>query len=406
VLALAIWMWTTQSLLDPSFFPWAVLTNSIVTIVLIAFFVAHTGCNRITSWAPLVFLGQLAYSTYLVHWPVFLLLDEERLPWLGFWGLFVVRIVVTYAVVLAIFYLFEDPVRRGKMLPGKRLYPVLGVMAVVSLGFVLWRGDRVIERPFDPQALALQQAALDALPVLAADAPVTASGDPTLPSRVLVVGDSQAWILGNGLKDWGAPLGMQAEPSPGTGCGIGENTPIRYLKFEQDFRPGCQEWRDALPKIVDKLDPQVVVVAGGLADLSDRRIPGVDGWSHIGEPAYDEWLLGQMTEFADRMTADGATVLWLSHPYVDIPYSAGATGKPPFPENDPARMDRYNELIRQVAEEHPAVEFADFGTYVEQVRATIDGDLQPDGAHIDLQLAPQILDWIGDEIRRVQASRG
>ncbi len=180
-----------------------------------------------------------------------------------------------------------------------------------------------------------------------------------------MVGDSQSWVLSSGLEGWEAEHGVLLEPSPGVGCGIGENTPIRYLGIEQEERAGCTAWRETLPAIVEKLKPNVVVIVGGAADLSDRRLPGSDEWQHIGQPGYDEWLLDQMRSFGETMASSGARVVWFSNPDIDPQYQAGETGTPPFVEADPARMDRYNELIRQVADENPSIEFADFAAAVQ-----------------------------------------
>ena len=174
--------------------------------------------------------------------------------------------------------------------------------------------------------------------------------------------------------------------------------------MESDGRPGCAEWRSALPAIVDKLKPNLVVIVGGTADLSDRVIPGSDEWSHIGRPEYDEWLLGQMTSFVDDVTSTGAPVVWFSSPSVDPPYVAGETGIPPFVEASRDRADRYNELVQRIATDDERVVFADFAA---AVRAHPGGEfeprMRPDGAHIDLKYAPELIDWIDATIRAVHA---
>jgi hypothetical protein len=186
------------------------------------------------------------------------------------------------------------------------------------------------------------------------------------------------------------------------GCGIGADTRIEYLGVESDGRSGCAEWRDALPAIVDKLKPNVVVVVGGTADLSNRVLPGTSTWSHVGEPDYDSWLRAEMESFVDVVAATDAEVIWFSSPSVDPPYIAGETGIPPFDEASPERTDRYNELIRDVAESDERVTFADFAS---AVRAHPGGEfeprMRPDGAHIDLKYAPQLVDWIDGAIRSV-----
>jgi peptidoglycan/LPS O-acetylase OafA/YrhL len=426
VLALEIWLWWEVGYRNDwtsFFFPWGVLINGFVVAVIMAIATAKTGICSVLSIKPLVYVGQITYTIYLVHWPVFLFIDSLKidpdlpnvgLPILGwrtvdgFW-MFWFKMMFVMAIVLAIYYLIEDPVRRRVRWSGRTLWPVLAVMALVGTVVVLAGSERRssaddVLSTLDNEALELQQGALAGLPDIGPDAPVNASIDPTLPARVLMVGDSQSWVLASGLEGWEADAGVLLEPSPGVGCGIGENTPIRYLGIETDERAGCTAWRDTLPAIVDKLQPNVVVIVGGAADLSDRQLPGSDEWQHIGQPAYDEWLLGQMRSFADVMSASGATVLWFSNPDIDPRYQAGETGTPPFVEADPARMDRYNELIRQVAEENDQVEFADFAAAVAaHPGGQFEKKMRPDGSHIDLKYAPQLVDWIDAEIRRVHA---
>lgn len=423
LLALEVWLWWQvgyRNSWTEFFFPWGVLANGLVVAAIMAFASAHTGVSRALSWAPLRYVGLITYTIYLVHWPMFLLVDSWRLdpdlpvvrvPILGwetvdgFW-LFWLKTGLTMVVVVAIYHLLEDPVRRRQRWVGRRLWPALATLAVVGTLVAALGVDRRASADdalsaLDQDALALQQAAIAALPELPADPPTSSAVDPGLPARLLLVGDSQSWVLASGLEQWELEHGVTLVPSPGVGCGIGENTPVRYLGIEQDERPGCTAWRQALPQMVERLRPNLVVVVGGAADLSDRRIPGVDGWSHIGQPAYDAWLADQMRSFVDTVAATGATVLWLTHPYIRPQYQAGETGTPPFVEAEPARMDRYNELIVELAAADPRVETADFASAVRaHPGGEFERDMRPDGAHIDLQHAPELIVWLDNAFRR------
>jgi hypothetical protein len=185
------------------------------------------------------------------------------------------------------------------------------------------------------------------------------------------------------------------------GCGIGENTPIEYLGIEQEFRPGCSQWRVALPKIAAKFRPTVIVVVGGAADLSNRRIDGSNTWSHIGQPDFDDWLLGQFAAFVDAVHVDGARILWFSSPDIDPRYVAGQTGTPPFEEADPDRSRRYNELIERFAAGDSRVEYLDFAAAVRaHPGGQFESKMRPDGAHIDLAHAPELVEWIDRVLRQ------
>ena len=191
------------------------------------------------------------------------------------------------------------------MWKGRTLYVWLAVIAGAGAAVVLFgsarrdSSDDILSR-LNNEAEQLQAQTVEAIPELPLDPPISSAIDPALPARVLLVGDSQSWVLTSGLDAWKAEHGVDAMASAGVGCGIGENTRIEYLGVVQDEAPGCTAWRDTLPAIVERFQPNVVIVVGGAADLSDRMLPGDTDWSHIGEPAYDAWLLGQMRGFADR----------------------------------------------------------------------------------------------------------
>lgn len=426
VVAFVIWFtvgWRNEW--GDRFFPWGVSVNGLVTLLLIAYAAAGSGMCRFLAWKPVAWLGQVTYTVYLVHWPMFLLWESWRLDpdlprlrvpgtnWVTvdhFW-MFVAKAGSTMIVVCLLYYLLENPVRQRRLWVGKRLFVYLGVMACLgtTVAFV-GRDHRAsaddILSTLDAEALALQQRALEELPTLPADAPTRSLVDPELPARLFMVGDSQSWVLASGLDDWEAANGVVIQPSPGVGCGIGENTRIEYLGVEQDSRPGCTQWREALRPIVDKFRPNLTIVVGGTADLSDRQLPGSQEWSHIGRPEYDRWLRRAFTEFIDSIHVPGTPIIWFSSPDIDPPYVAGETGTPPFAEADPERTRLYNELIASFAAADERVVFADFAAAVRaHPGGQFESKMRPDGAHIDLGAAPELVIWIDDVIRAVLAGR-
>jgi len=422
VVAFTVWFkigWQNQW--GDVFFPWAVFFNGLITLLIIAYATAGVGMCNFLSWKPLAWMGQVTYTIYLVHWPTFLVWESLRLDpdlprirvpgtdWVTvdhFW-LFVAKAASTMLIVCLIYYLLENPVRQRKLWQGKKLFVYLAAMAIVGT-VIAFAGNahrnsaNDVMSTLSEDALEMQQQALAALPDLPDDAPTVSAIDPDLPARIMMVGDSQSWVLASGLDSWEELNGVVVQPSPGVGCGIGENTPITYLGIEQDFRSGCTEWREALGPIVQKFRANIVIIVGGTADLSDRKISGVEGWSHIGEPAYDAWLLEQFKNFVDVMSSGGSQIIWFSSPDVDPPYIAGETGVPPFDEADQVRSARYNELIREFAESDERVVFADFAA---EVKAHPGGEfepkMRPDGAHIDLTYAPELVTWIDRTIRDV-----
>jgi peptidoglycan/LPS O-acetylase OafA/YrhL len=72
---------------------------------------AHGRVNGALSARPLVALGTISYSLYLVHWPTILVLDEQRTG-LHRWALAIVRIVAAIVVAIVLHVAVERPIRR------------------------------------------------------------------------------------------------------------------------------------------------------------------------------------------------------------------------------------------------------------------------------------------------------
>ncbi|MEY3680601.1 MAG: hypothetical protein RL547_1214, partial [Actinomycetota bacterium] len=51
------------------FFPWGVLFNGGLTLLLITYSIADVGMTRLLAFKPIVWLGHTTYTIYLVHWP-------------------------------------------------------------------------------------------------------------------------------------------------------------------------------------------------------------------------------------------------------------------------------------------------------------------------------------------------
>ena len=83
-------------------------------------------------------LGGVSFAAYLVHWPLFLLLDEDRL---GFGGplLFLVPVAATLAAAAAVTYGLERPLRTGSgsAVPASPWRSCWSLVVVGAAAFVL-----------------------------------------------------------------------------------------------------------------------------------------------------------------------------------------------------------------------------------------------------------------------------
>jgi peptidoglycan/LPS O-acetylase OafA/YrhL len=155
--------------------------------------------RRTLSVAPLVAVGRVSYGIYLVHWPVFVILDEYRL---GVDGLMLatVQIAVTAAISVAMYLVVERPVRRSAVVAPRVVVGLaLVMMLVVTLAArSLDTPDRpepapaVLGAPEAPPASDDVQSPVDSSLLVEADA--DAEADSATLDPALLDPSAQSWI--------------------------------------------------------------------------------------------------------------------------------------------------------------------------------------------------------------------
>lgn len=123
---------------SPSLFQGGLFLHALAAALLIACLARAPGspAGRVLAGAPLRWAGLLSYSLYLWHWPVFVLLDEERLGLSG-WPRTAVVIAVSVAAAGLSKVLVEDPVRfRARWARGRT--GAAAVLATVLALVALW----------------------------------------------------------------------------------------------------------------------------------------------------------------------------------------------------------------------------------------------------------------------------
>ena len=183
------WLWHTTSLYSANLFGGITLANAVLTAwVVLAVTTAGPVANVLGS-LPLRTLGKISFAAYLLHWPIFLLIDDTRLD-LPALPLFAVRLAVTLAAAAAATYALERPLRRIR-LPRAQLAIGLGVsIAVVAAAALV-----LPEQPPSGVSLAIDDGSgagdLDV---------VVPSGDESL--SVVLVGGSLAGSMPSGFETW------------------------------------------------------------------------------------------------------------------------------------------------------------------------------------------------------------
>ena len=160
--------------------------------------------------------------------------------------------------------------------------------------------------------------------------------------------------------------------------------------------PECPQWPIWWKNDVAFYKPKVVCLITGYWEAMSRMYQGK--WQQLGDPAFDSYVTSQLEKAISILSASGAKVALFTSPYFE-------NGEQPngdlWPEADPARVDEYNDIVTEVASQHPrVVTVIPFGAYLDpqgHFTSTIDGITvrASDGVHTtfagDQYLAPKLL---------------
>jgi len=372
--------------------------------------------GRVIRWA-----GRVSYGAYLFHWPIFLWLSEERTG-LSTLSLFALRLFVTLIVAELSYRYFEAPIRSGRVLTGWRPFVVVPAAFAVVIGATAatTTGVGISVAGYDP---TIDVRELEAF-VARAEAgrlgedEAREQGPPDAPSltrarpRVSIFGDSSSLMLGIGFQYY---MGRRTDRVqsrrglPELGCAIARHGRYRS-RGEEMTRPNhCVKRGKAWREVIEDVRPDIALVFSGSWDVCDRKLAGDTQWRAPGDPILDDYLREEMLQAVDILAADGALVLWLTHPAIETRGLGGKVPEVPFPESDPARMRRYNELIRELEALRPGkVRVVDLARHMLGLPGgEMDPVYRPDGTHFSLEGALRITDdWVGEEVLRFYREAG
>ena len=279
---------------------------SLVSVALIAGLQVDGPARRALSAAPLVAIGTVSYGLYLVHWPVFVVLNAERVG-VDSWALAAIRLAVTAAIGVAMYVALERPIRRSARpaLPSRTALLALAAAAGVTLLAIVLI-DRPVTAPIAPAVIAAPEtpdAATSDLGSSGPDAPDLAIADDATsvaepiseqpvdgtdvvaaiePLRLAVFGDSvPAWLLRDAVASYDRSdvvvLNGAAEACDGmVDLPSGRDRRLDVLEPP----PDCAEWPETYPNVIDVDGERAAraLLVLGQAPVIDRLVDGE--WMH------------------------------------------------------------------------------------------------------------------------------
>lgn len=414
VFVAGIWLWVTADIRGD--FPYrGGLAIHAVGVCAVIYAAMHQGTlvNRVLRFAPFASLGKVSYGAYLFHWPVLLWLTPSRMGLPAGWTA-VVQITLVVVAAQISYRFYEAPIRVGaRVLSWRRLLlPAAGVSALVMLALLLPDPD-----PSRVTALETTDAASigdlagsnrlvtagnarsgsDVSSTTTVDSTVATAPPPPPPVRIMVIGDSFAMSLVPGMRDL-AEVRSDFGFLNGAlvGCGFGRGGRNRGIGLDVSYSKECRQ-RDAwLLGALDYYRPDVVVAAGGMWDITDRKPPGFQSWTHVGDPGYDAFLTTEIRHVADLVQGGGASLVWLNAPNWNPVYTpANFMGRGPYPEADPARSVRYNEVLVAALAGRSKTQLLDLRSFLQSLPG---GDLAPDvradGVHLTQTSTRTVAQWL------------
>lgn len=378
------WMWVSMTydslLLYRGGF--GLLALAVAVIIGAAVTAPRSPIAGILSCAPLRRLGVISYGVYLFHWPVYLVLTPDRTGWSDY-PLFGARVLVTLAVAIASYQLLERPIRDGAL-----VRPRVSIAAMISAAAALLAIAFVVVRWAGP---APTSASVPAAGSVSNEAPAAASASTT---RVLVIGDSVAFTLAQGLGTTGGEQKLAVWNQGQLGCGVLDGEPIAGGGAGDGQPTFCDGRRERWRSYVDAFDPDAVVLMGGAWDLYDRTVSGKT--LAFDSPESQAFAADQLRQAVDLLSSKGATVILLTTPYFRQPDRGLASDGPRF---DRRRIDAWNELLRSLQQESsaPAV-IADLNVGLTTDDAMADRSISPDGVHFTPHGADVVAAWLRPQI--------
>jgi len=375
---------------------------ALVSAALVAGLQVAGSVRSALSVRPLVWLGRISYGLYLLHWPVFVVLDAERTGLHGL-ALAVVRLAVTLGLAALSHRVVEQPVRARKVLPSAvSLTAALGAGVLMVGGAVL-----AVDVPTDETARPIPSI-VTAAPSTASPAtevpgstpgtsgpsdtgsvPSPTTAAPAATTVLALFGDSvPAWLVRDGAAGYDRGDVVLVNGAKEACDGLIDMPPA-LDRFGAELLPpaDCVPWDRWYPTVLDDVAPapvDVAVLMLGQAPVLDHRIDG--RWLPPCESI--DWYLRDLDGRIDLLRGRGIDVVFA------MPAPLGQRATFSVPDDHRERMG----CVRTALSQHLANRFMPVVDMQDVLCPQ--GDCEAlrtrDGVHVDPERAAQVLRWLVD----------
>ena len=333
---------------------------------------------------PLRHLGTISYGVYLWHWPVFVVLAEHPI---------VTKLGVTLALSELSFHLVEQPIRHGS-LRGWRIRLLTPTAAAAALVAV------VVTTAVSPTPLAVASQPLpsEEPPPPPPTTVTTTAPTPEGATGVLVVGDSGAWFLGQGLTNVAPAHHLDVRNAGTVGCGIANEGGRLKLDAGGYFVDAewCDEWPQRWAVELEAHRPDIALLVIAWPGIGDRMVGGA--WRHPCDPVFDEYYTGELRRAIEVLATTGAHVVVADSPYLWLPVTQ--------PDAD-ERVDCLNAIYHRESRRAGAsiLPVADWTCRsADDCVEEVDGvELRSDGIHFQDEGADVAARWVAPILRSTHA---
>jgi hypothetical protein len=227
-------------------------------------------------------------------------------------------------------------------------------------------------------------------------APAAAPVEPTN-RTVMLIGDSMAYTAALGLAPQADAWHFTVVNEGIMGCGVVRGGPFRYFGAQRDFEARCETWPAAWEAAISRAAPDLVAIFVGRWELMDRMHDGV--WTNLFDPAFADYIRSELDTAIALPMAHGCRVVVFTAPY----YRRGLTKSGGlFPEDEPARVDAINVILRGAAEARgvPVVDvgaqLSPGGGYTREIGGV---NVRSDGVHLTRRAGELLAPWLFPQLQ-------